>query len=203
MLLRPVLVRTIREQIVDHLRQEILSGVYAEGSSLREQHLAEKYGVSRGPIRDALLQLTKEGLLSAQPNRGVKVRHRPSDKNRPLLVSLRRQIEAYALRTIFNDIGAADLVHWENNLEAFREACEASNMPAVVQHDMAFHRSIVERAGDEVLLAIWMPIITHLMLPYSRHRSLMESYQEHRSVLEAIKQQDLEVAVERLQANIQ
>lgn len=92
---------------------------------------------------------------------------------------------------------------WEANLEAFREACETSNMPAVVQHDLAFHRSIVERAKDDVLVAIWMPIITHLMLPYSRHKSLMESYKEHKQVFDAIKAGDLEKAVRRLEANIQ
>ena len=57
--------RTIREQVADQIRADVISGKLAGGTSLREQALAEQYGVSRAPIRDALLQLTQEGLLVA------------------------------------------------------------------------------------------------------------------------------------------
>ena len=60
--------RTIREQVANEIRADVLSGRLSAGTDLREQTLAEKYGVSRGPIRDALLQLTQEGLLEAKPN---------------------------------------------------------------------------------------------------------------------------------------
>lgn len=199
----PILVRTIREQIVDHLRQEILCGSYKEGAALREQLLAAKYGVSRGPIRDALLQLTKEGLLMAEPNRGVKVRPKPSEKSRALLVKIRREIEVYALREIFSQIGPGDIAEWEANLESFKTACKNNDMPAVIHHDMAFHRSILQKAGDEVLVAIWLPLITHLVLPYSRHQKLIESYEEHCDVFEAIKAGNLKKAIAALEANIQ
>ena len=76
-------------------------------------------------------------------------------------------------------------------------------MPVVVERDIAFHRSIVERAGDGGLTAIWLPIITHMLLPYSRHRSLLESFREHGGILAAIESGDRALAVERLQQNIQ
>jgi GntR family transcriptional regulator, rspAB operon transcriptional repressor len=194
---------TIREQIATHLRREVFSGQLAEGDVLREQKLAERFGVSRGPIRDALLQLTKEGLLVARQNRGVWVRERPHETIRPLVVELRRQVESFALETIFERIGPDDLLFWEENLEHFRNACEKGNMGAVVEHDMAFHRSIVEKVEDEGLLAIWLPIVTHMMLPYSRHQSLMESYGEHRGIVEAIEAEEREMAVKGLKDNIQ
>jgi DNA-binding GntR family transcriptional regulator len=66
-----VLIRSTREQITDRLREDIFSGRLAEGERLQEAKLAERFGVSRGPIREALAQLTQEGLLEAKPNRGV------------------------------------------------------------------------------------------------------------------------------------
>ena len=70
--------RTIREQIADRIRADVLSGRIEPGTSLREVLLAKKYGVSRAPIRDALLQLSQEGLLVAKPNCGVKVGEAPA-----------------------------------------------------------------------------------------------------------------------------
>ena len=198
-----VSIKTVREQIVDHLRSEVLSGGYSGGDPLRESKLAERYGVSRGPIRDALLQLSKEGLLVASPNRGVRVRHKPSDKSHLIVAQLRRRLEGYCLKEIFNDISSDDLLEWEENLKAFKTACESGDMSAVVKHDMAFHRSIVDKADDEDLSAIWIPIITHMMLPYSRHKNLMESYEEHRLILEEICNKNLKGAVKALEQNIQ
>jgi len=60
--------RTTREQIADRIRTEVLSEKIAIGTSLREQAWGTRYGVSRAPVRDALLQLTQEGLLEARPN---------------------------------------------------------------------------------------------------------------------------------------
>ena len=64
--------------------------------------LAERFGVSRGPIRDALLQLTQEGALVYVPNRGVRVGTPTPDEIRDLLVVLRRRIETSALEQIFD-----------------------------------------------------------------------------------------------------
>ena len=93
--------RTIREQIADRIRADVLSGKLAEGTSLREQTLAKQYGVSRAPVRDALLQLTQEGLLVAKPNCGVKVGSPSGDEIQPLVIDLRRKIEVFALRKVF------------------------------------------------------------------------------------------------------
>ena len=62
-------IRSIREQIAEHIRSDIFSGKLDEGEQLRETPLAERFGVSRGPIRDVLLQLSQEGLLISKPNK--------------------------------------------------------------------------------------------------------------------------------------
>ena len=61
----------LTQQLVDSIREDILSGHYEPHSNLRQDALAEKYGVSRIPVREALLQLEGEGLVSIQPRRGA------------------------------------------------------------------------------------------------------------------------------------
>ena len=198
----PVVYRTIREQIVEQLRNEVLSGEIAEGESLREQKLATRFGVSRGPIRDALLQLTQEGLLSAEPNRGVRVSGGPSLAIQPLVVETRRRIERFALETIFDALTAEDLRSLDEVLARFKTACERGDMKEVVERDLALHRWIVERAGDADLTAMWLQVIVRMRLRYTRHKTLLDSYREHKRVVDAIRKRDRAAALAALEANI-
>jgi GntR family transcriptional regulator, rspAB operon transcriptional repressor len=195
------MIRTIREQVVERLRADVLSGRIAAGAPLREVQLAERFGISRGPIRDALLQLTQEGLLVSRPNRGVRVGRAPADAIQPLLFELRRKIEVSALRSVFDRL---DDDHEELGaiLEGFQLACEREEMSEVVEHDMKLHRWIVERPGDPDLLAIWLSITVRMRLMYTRHHNLMESYREHEAVVDAIRRRDEPAAVHALEANI-
>jgi DNA-binding GntR family transcriptional regulator len=198
-----VVYRTIREQIVEQLRSDVMTGRFAEGTRLQEQSLAERFGVSRGPIRDALLQLTQEGLLVSRPNCGVKVGPAPSAAIQPLVVELRRKIETHALRRIWSELNDEDVQELEEILDEFHKACEAGVMPSVVEHDMAFHRWIVERTHDADLCAVWLPIITRMRLRYTRHKHLLESYAEHAAVVAAIRRRDRRAALRALETNIQ
>ncbi|MGJ3242555.1 MAG: GntR family transcriptional regulator [Opitutales bacterium] len=196
-------IQSIREQIAAHLRRDVFSGKIGQGEALREQHLAKRFGVSRGPIRDALLQLSKEGLVVAERNRGARVGTQTSPESRRLIVGLRRQVETFALRQLWPSVDDGLLQAWEADLVAFREACLAEDVGLAAEVDIRFHESIFRALGDENLLEIWMPIVTHMMLPYSRHKTLMEAYEEHRRILEAIVNRDKTAALKRLEANIQ
>lgn len=197
-----IVVQSLREQIADRLRQEVLTGRLSEGEMLRESQLAERFGVSRGPVRDALLQLTQEGLLVAERNCGVRVKSGPSQAIQPLVVSLRRQIESFALAAVFDQLTEADDQRWQQQLDDLHEACKAGDLPRAIEHDIGFHRSIVERTGDADLVAIWLPIIMRMLLRYSRHARLMEVYREHAKVVKAIKARDKKAALAALEANI-
>ena len=195
--------RTIREQIADHIRNEILARQLPEGEALREQDLARRFGVSRGPVRDALLQLTQEGLLVGKPNCGVTVSCPPTDAIQSLVVDLRRRIEVFTLRKAFGRIGQEQVSQLDAIAARLHDACKRSDMSAVVEHDMAFHRTIVEWAGDANLLAIWLPIVSRMMLRYARHADLMDSYREHAAILQAIRDGRRREAVAALKQNIQ
>lgn len=194
--------RTISQQVIERLRTEILTGKTAPGEPLREEKLAKRFGVSRGPIREALSRLAHEGLLVSEPNVGVKVTNGPAAAVRPLIVQIRMMIETFAVSSFMDRITAEDIQRLEQVLDALQAACERGDVSALRQHDLVFHRTIIELANDEDLLAIWQPIVNRMMVNYSRLSGLMESYAEHRAILEAIRARDLHAASKALEVNI-
>ena len=196
-------VQTIREQIADHIRADILSGQLPEGEQLREQLLAQRFGVSRGPVRDVLLQLTQEGLLVSKPNCGVRVGPAPDAWIQPLVVDLRQRIEIFALRKVLKELDDEAIQRLDAMVESLRKACERSDLAAIVKYDMGFHRYILEMAGGEDLVSVWLPIVQRMMLHYTRHEDMMESHREHAAILDAIRDKDIKRAVAALKQNIQ
>lgn len=195
--------RTIPEQITDRLRHEILSGELQPGQPLREQEISARFGVSRGPIREALRELTQQGLLVLEPNKGVRVAQYLSDSVRPLTVELRRKIETFVLDSIFEQITEADIVAWEHILADIKAACEKKDTAALVDHDLSFHQAIIQSHDDKDLFALWQPIALRVLMQYTRFDNLMDSYREHKSIIDAIRSGDKAASLAALEANIQ
>lgn len=193
----------LKRQIANTLRGQILAGKWSEGTRIKEEALADQFGVSRGPIRDVMLELSKEGLLHALPNRGVSISRLPTRKARRIYLQTRRDLETLALRDGFPHWSGNDLLSAEKILRHFRVAAEFGDLSEVIEYDVAFHRSIIERYREDNLLVLWLPVMTTLALPYTRHRDLMESYQEHEDILATLKKGDLEQALTLLKTHIQ
>jgi DNA-binding GntR family transcriptional regulator len=200
-------IRTVREQITDRLRDDILTGRLAEGERLQEAKLAERFGVSRGPIREVLAQLTHEGLVEAKPNCGVKVTHSDSDAVRELVVPIRRVIETFALKHFFQEINERDVLAWESILHHLKSACERKDQAAIIQYDLAFHRFLLTRAEVPALLAIWQTIVARIRRHF-RHatshygENFMEIYEQHRRLVEVFRGGNREAAVKALEEHI-
>ena len=191
-----------RESLAEDFRNRIFVNEFAPGTPLREQAFARSYGVSRGPIRDVFLQLTREGLLEARPNAGVRVSEAPSPFKRRLLVQLRRRIETEALAKWFESGENHLLEQLRANLADFAKACRREHLREVVALDMAFHRAIVAAPDKGSLLPVWTPVVSQIFLRYSRHASLTESCGEHRGILEAMEAHESKAARERLARHI-
>jgi DNA-binding GntR family transcriptional regulator len=201
------LIRSTRDQITDRLREDIFSGRLAEGERLQEAKLAEQFGVSRGPIREALAQLTQEGLLESKPNRGVSVSHSDSDAVRELIVPIRRVIETFALKHFFDEIDERDVQNWENVLHHLKSACERKDLAAITQYDLAFHRSLLVRAGVPALLTIWQTILARIRRHFRYATSHygadhLEIYEQHRRLVDVFRRGDREAAIKALEEHI-
>lgn len=199
----PTIYRTIPEQVTARLRREVLTGVLQPGQPLREQEISTRFAVSRGPIREALRQLTQQGLLVLEPNKGVRVAQYLSTAVRPLTVELRRTIETFVLNSIFEQITEADIAAWERILTDIKAACEADDRATLVDHDLRFHQAIIQSHDDKDIFALWQPIALRMLMQYNRFTDLMDSYREHKIILDAIRSGDKAAALAALEANIQ
>ena len=195
--------RTLPEQIAARLRQDVLSSRLKPGDPLREIDLSERFGVSRGPVREAFRQLTQQGLLVLEPNKGVRVAQNPSVEVRPLVVELRRTIERFVLESIFEQITDSDIALWNEILADIRQACERNDLDALTEHDLRFHQAIIQSHDDRDLFALWQPIAMRMMMHYNRLDDIMDSYREHARILDAIRADDRAAAIDALTANIQ
>ncbi len=201
------LVFSLREQIVDRIRNDVLSGRLVEGERLNEAKLVERFSVSRTPIREALQQLTHEGLLEGRPNHGVKVANCPPDSIRELVVPIRRRVETFALRSFFHEISQADFDLWQEILGKLHAACLARDFAAIAEHDIEFHRSIVNRAHQRDLNAIWMSLVARVRSHFWKtqrrdYADPVQIYEEHAGIVEGFRAGDVEAAVAILEKNI-
>jgi len=200
-------IRSVREQIAERLRAEILSGRMSEGQRLQEAKLAKQFGVSRGIIREVLAHLTQEGLLEAKLNCGVKVAHSDPDSVRELIVPIRRLIEIYALKHFFDDISEHDFHVWDSILHHLKRACQQKDVSAIIHYDLAFHRSLLVRAGIPTLLTIWQTIVARIRRHFREETmnygdSVLEIYQQHQQLVDVFRAGDKEAAVKALEDHV-
>lgn len=194
---------TLKNQIANGLRSRLLAKEWTPGTRLKEVSLAKEFGVSRGPIRDVVLELTKEGYLRMLPNCGVTVADFHECCARKIYVRTRRDLEIHALRQGFSSWPANGVEKLDRILRLFKVAAEAKDLPEVIEHDMAFHRFLIENYTEENVSIVWLPLMTTLALPYSRHGNLMESYEEHAAIVSALEKGKVSDAIQLLRTHIQ
>lgn len=193
---------SIREQIADQLRSDIISGDLAPDTKLNEQSLADRFGVSRGPIRDVLLQLSKEGLLITRPNVGASVNTMLPPKLQKLMVDVRRRIEIFAARQMMGKLTEKDFTNLEGILNRFELAFSENDFTEVTKTDIEFHRYLVERAGGDELVNLWYPVVLRMRMNYRRLDDAAHGVEEHRNILESLRNNDTKAVVASLKTNI-
>lgn len=201
------LVRGLGEQIVERLREDIFSGRIAEGERLREIDLAERFAVSRGPIREAIQQLAWEGIVETDRNKGALVSSSAPNEITELIIPLRCTIEKYAVRLFFDHLTEDDFLVWETILEKMKRACEAKDFTLISEHDIAFHRALVTRSQSPDLLAIWSSIVSrvrrHFRESHLKYANPIQIYEEHLPILDAFKNKSLQEALKTLEDHIE
>jgi len=197
--------RTLKENVTEILRQSIIDGSLAPGTEFNQAQLAEKLGVSRGPIREALGQLEQEGLVQSIPYKGVMVTAL-SPHSVEELYSVRVALETLAIQRGIARLQPAHLDHLNHTVESMRQAARAGDLERLTKLDLGFHEYLVRMADHDLLLKLWKLLEVGVRrCLHTRHKiytSLDEIVGTHPALVNAIAARDTERAARILHEHI-
>lgn len=194
--------KTVREQVTNKIRDDLVAGKFQAGTMLREIELASRFGVSRGPVRDAFIQLSHEGFLAYHANRGVMVRQPPDPADRDFITSIRQQIETHSVQKGLKEVTEESTEQVEASLLRLKVACESNEATEIALRDIEFHESILIACGSEDLVGAWRQLCSRMLLTYSRLSNYKEAYEEHVTIFESLRKKNVKATVAAIKANI-
>ena len=151
--------KTLRQEVVDEIRQGILTGDFQAGERIKENEMAQQLGVSRGPVREALRQLEQEGLVQYERNVGCSVAQ-VSGQDVYEICLLRATLEILAARLLQKGKSVQQaLRQMQDCVEQMEQAdCDFYQL---AQQDNRFHAAVIEQAGLKKLAELWKSTNIH------------------------------------------
>ena len=195
----------LRDLVFNVLRMAILKGELQPGERLMEIQLAEKLGVSRTPIREAIRKLELEGLVLMIPRRGAEVAA-ISEKRLKDVLEVRKNLEGLAVRLACARAKEGMAKTLEEAEQAFRESIKSEDLIAMAEADEKFHFLIYDAADNEKLQQILTNLKENMYqfrLEYLKNKEARERLiEEHKAIVEAIKTNDPDAAVKVMDKHI-
>jgi len=179
----------VRERVLASLRQEIIAGSLRPGDRLVERELADRFGVSRVPVREAIRALVAEGFVHFEtPRRTVVRRLTPNDVRE--LFELREALEVYAAGLAAERVTPEDLAGVEELLDRAAAATEAGDAELITDINSLLHDRIVAMADNTLLTEALEPVAGRLRWMTRRNEEWPQLLVEHRELYEAIASGD-------------
>jgi DNA-binding GntR family transcriptional regulator len=193
-----------REQIKEVLLERILHGVYEPGERIVETRVAREFGVSQGPVREALRELESLRLVTSEPFVGVRVRA-VSPEELGEIYPVRSGLEEIAARTAAARL-AGDVRAFEAEIAAMRRAADAGDAHAFMPHDVRFHRLIVEASGNARLIELWTSLQVEARTMITALRTGLDAAEvaaRHEEIVEALRRRDADAAGRGIRAHVE
>ncbi|KZB84263.1 GntR family transcriptional regulator [Amycolatopsis regifaucium] len=186
----------LRDEAYENIRRAIIDGTLPPGTNLRDGDLAEQLGLSRAPVRQALLRLIEDGLVESKPQSYTRVAGFVPDDVRDAL-QLVRALHEFAVRVGAPRMGAAEVEAMRAANARFAEAIAAGDIGAAIAADDALHDIPVAAARNRAVAATldrYTPLLRRL--EYARFGSLPahRSVQRHAELADAIEAGDVDLA---------
>ena len=183
---RPAKTLDLRQVVYEKIKAAIVSGHLAPGEKLSEVDLASKLAVSRTPVREAIRQLVKTGLVTLTPRKGAYVTC-PTAEDAEQLYALRDDLERFAVQLVARRTPRGEL---EKFRAQFAGMNDSTTKDEYLQADYLFHQFLYESSGNRFLQEVLSDLVDQINLyrPYSLidQRTILELAQEHIQVIDAL-----------------
>ncbi len=183
----------VREKVLAELRQDIVAGRLRPGDRLVERELAERFGVSRVPVREAVRALVAEGFVYFDTPRRALVRRLDATDVQELF-ELREALEVYAAGLAAQRATPEVLADLEELLDRAAVATEAGDAETITDVNTLFHDRILAMAGNGLLISVMEPVDGRLRWMTRRNEEWQTLLCEHRELYEALASGDPERA---------
>lgn len=192
--------RTVQREVVDLLRDAIISGSLQLGEDINEAAIASQMAVSRAPLREALRQLEQEGLILRIPNRGCFVADF-TEEDVVEVFSLRAALECMAMQWAAPRLTAGDIANLRQHVELVRQTIAAGDLDELTRMDMQFHEYILSRAGHCRLLKAWYAQSAQARMLLNLRFHMLPDYTpetvapDHTRIVDALERHDTAAAI--------
>jgi len=193
------------DEVTDVLRERIYAGDYEPGEPLPQEQLAVSLDISRTPLREAFRALEREGLVTSEPGRVVRV---VEVNSRKLLAGyqLREMLDGLAARLAAIRADASDIAGLREHLTEQTEALQNGNLGAYTQANVQFHTAIVHIANNDFVTAqlSLIPLTARVFTPARRLEDTRAraAVLEHEQIVRAIESGDAQASEDRARAHI-
>ncbi|HEY8343668.1 MAG TPA: GntR family transcriptional regulator [Bacillota bacterium] len=194
------------ERVYKALRKEILEGKLEPGTRMTERQLAEKFQISRTPVREALSRLRNEGLVYNSPTNGLVVSE-CSIADAEEIMGIRIALESYAIEQAFAHFTEMDIMHLEFFIKKAQLCAEEGDIQAVLEANTDFHNYIVKKSGNKRLKSL-LSNVTDAIVRYRKATlcypgNMQTSIENHTKIIDALKSKDKKAAKKLLVADIE
>jgi DNA-binding GntR family transcriptional regulator len=205
--LPPLRTGRLQDSIYSSLREGIMGGLLAPGAHLRQVELANHFGTSQAPVREALQRLTQEGLVVTMAHKGSFVAQLSMTEVEEVY-SLRAELESWAVRRLIDRLTDAHLAALREQIAAMDRAAAVDDGPSVSEADARFHGIICRGAESTLLLQVWEPMDSRVRGMMSIANALFDKGlttvgPSHFPIVEALELRDTELAVVRIHEHMQ
>ena len=194
---------SLGDRVYNEIEKNIINGIYEKGTNLREIDLSNELQVSRTPVREALKQLAREGLVELVPNRGAKVVGL-SKKDILEIFAIRKYLEGYAAKLACKNINENQLNELKEAFELLKFSSKENINLSKDKWDTRFHEIIYEASGSvplfKTLTLYNRQIALAKSLSFTDKERSLQILDEHQKILDAIskkKCQDAEKAAKK------
>jgi DNA-binding GntR family transcriptional regulator len=196
---------TLTERSIVALRAAIVDGRLHPGELTSVARLADRLGVSRTPVREALLHLARQGMVRFEKNRGVRILE-SSAHDLDEVFAMRLLLEVPAARRAAELAQADEILALEIELRAMADRMADGDEPGFMEHDKAFHEVLLRATGNRRLVSVVASLRDVVRFrgasTVGRGRDLQAIFAEHERIIEAVRAGDPDAVADAMRAHL-